>query len=65
MDSRYHGIVPVNFNSEHEGTLEHCKMILENDGRRIDINPNRFGKLVTALRISVDNDGTLDKEVTQ
>ena len=40
-------------------------MILENDGRRISINPDRFGKLVTALRISVDNDGTLDKEVTQ
>ncbi|MFL6413518.1 MAG: hypothetical protein ACJ71K_20045 [Nitrososphaeraceae archaeon] len=65
MDSRYHGIVPVNFNSEHEGTLGHCKMLLENDGRRIAINPDRFGKLVTALRISVDNDGTLDKEVTQ
>ncbi len=26
-------IVPVNFNSEHEGMLGHCKMILENDGR--------------------------------
>ncbi|MFL6368137.1 MAG: hypothetical protein ACJ72T_06265 [Nitrososphaeraceae archaeon] len=49
MDSSYHGIVPVNSNSEHEGTLEHCKMILENDGRRIAINPDRFGKLVTAL----------------
>ena len=65
MDSRYHGIVPVNFNSEHEGTLGHCKMIRENDGRRIAINQDKFGKLVTALRISVDNDVTLDKEVTQ
>ena len=49
-------IVPVNFNSEHEGMLGHCKMILENDGRRIAIIPDRFGKFVTALRISVDND---------
>jgi hypothetical protein len=57
--------VPVNFNSEHEGTLGHCKMLRENDGRRIAINQDKFGKLVTALRISVDNDGTLDKEVTQ
>ena len=58
------GIVPVNFNSEHEGMLGHCKMILEHDGRRIAINPDRFGKLVTALRTAVDNDGTLDKEAT-
>ncbi|MFL6339033.1 MAG: hypothetical protein ACJ718_08020 [Nitrososphaeraceae archaeon] len=55
------GIVRINFNSEH-GMLGHCKMILEDDGRKIAINPDRFGKLVTALRISVDNDGTLDKD---
>jgi hypothetical protein len=47
------GIVRVNFNSEHEGMLGHCKMILENDGRRIAINPDTFGKLVTALRIAL------------
>jgi hypothetical protein len=46
----------VNFNSEHEVILGYCKMILENDGRRISFHPDRFGKLVTALRISVDND---------
>jgi hypothetical protein len=34
-------IVPVNFNSEHKPMLGHCKMILENDGGRIAINPDR------------------------
>jgi hypothetical protein len=57
-------IVPVNFNSEHKAMLGHCKMILENDGGRIAINPDRFDKLITALRTAVDNDGTLDKEAT-
>jgi aromatic ring-cleaving dioxygenase len=57
-------VVPVNFNSEHKAMLGHCKMLLENDGRNIAINPDRFDKLITALRIAVDNDGTLDKEST-
>jgi Terminase RNaseH-like domain len=57
-------IVPVNFNSEHKAMLGHCKMILEQDGGRIAINPDRFDKLITALRTAVDNDGTLDKEST-
>jgi hypothetical protein len=57
-------IVPVNFNSEHKAMLGHCKMILENDGGRIAINPDRFDKLITVLRTAVDNDGTLDKEAT-
>jgi Terminase RNaseH-like domain len=57
-------IVPVNFNKEHKAMLGHCKMLLEKDGGRIAINPDRFDKLITALRTSVDNDGTLDKEAT-
>jgi hypothetical protein len=57
-------IVPVNFNTEHKAMLGHCKMILESDGRRIAINPDRFDKLITALRTAVDNDGVLDKEAT-
>jgi hypothetical protein len=57
-------IVPVNFNSEHKSMLGHCKMILESDGGRIAINPDKFDKLITALRTAVDNDGTLDKEAT-
>ena len=44
--------------------LGHCKMILEQDPVKIAINPDRFGKLITALRTAVDNDGTLDKEAT-
>jgi hypothetical protein len=57
-------VVPVNFNKEHKTMLGHCKMILENEGGRIAINPNKFDKLITALRTAVDNDGTLDKEST-
>jgi hypothetical protein len=57
-------ITPVNFNTEHKAMLGHCKMILENDGGRIAINPDRFDKLITSLRTAVDNDGTLDKEAT-
>ena len=57
-------IVRVNFNSEHKAMLGHCKMILENDGGRITINPDRFDRLVTSLRTAVDNDGILDKEST-
>ncbi len=57
-------IVPVNFNKEHKAMLGHCKMILERDGGRIAINPDKFDKLITALRTAVDNDGTLDKEAT-
>jgi hypothetical protein len=57
-------IVPVNFNKEHKAMLGHCKMILENEGGRIAINPDRFDKLITSLRTAVDNDGVLDKEST-
>jgi hypothetical protein len=57
-------IVPVNFNTEHKAMLGHCKMILEQDPRKIAINPDKFDKLITALRTAVDNDGTLDKEAT-
>ena len=39
-------------------------MILENEGGRIAINPEKLDKLITALRIAVHNDGTLDKEST-
>ena len=44
--------------------LEHCNMLPEKDGGKIAINPDRFDKLITALRTAVDNDGTLDKEAT-
>jgi hypothetical protein len=57
-------IVPVNFNTEHKAMLGHCKMLLESEGGRIAIDPDRFDKLITALRTAVDNDGTLHKEAT-
>jgi hypothetical protein len=57
-------VVPVNFNKEHKAMLGHCKMILENEGGRIAINPDKFDKLITSLRTAVDNDGVLDKEAT-
>ena len=41
--------------------LGHYKMILEHDHGRIAINPDRFDKLITALRTAVNNDGVLDK----
>jgi hypothetical protein len=34
-------------------------MILKTDGGNTAINPVRFDKLVTALRMAVDNNGTL------
>jgi hypothetical protein len=55
-------IVPVNFHSEHKAMLGHCKMILENDGGRRAINPDRFDKVITSIMTAVDNDGALDKE---
>src|ERR687888_2194179 len=55
-------IVPVNFNKEHKAMLGHCKMIIERDGGRLAINPDRFDKLIIALRTAVDNDGTSTKK---
>ena len=45
--------------------LGNCKMILEHEGGgRIAINPDKFDKLITSLRTTVDNDGILDKKST-
>jgi hypothetical protein len=38
--SQYMKIVPVNFGKEH------CKMILENEPRKIAINPDKFDKRI-------------------
>jgi hypothetical protein len=56
-------IVPVN-STKSKAMLRHCKMIPEDDGGKIAINPDRFDKLITSLRTAVDNDGVLDKEAT-
>jgi hypothetical protein len=39
--------------------LGHSKMMLESDGGGISINPDRFDKLITALRTAIDNDWTV------
>jgi hypothetical protein len=39
------GVIPVNFGKEHKAMLGHAKMILEDEGRRIAINPV-FDKLL-------------------
>ena len=36
----------------------------ENELSKAAINPDKFDKLITALRTAVDNDGVLDKEAT-
>ena len=43
-------IVLVNFNKEHKAMLGHCKMLLEQEPRKIAINPDRFDKLITAIQ---------------
>jgi hypothetical protein len=48
-------IVPANFNKESKPMLGHCKLIMEDDGGKIAINPV-FDKLITSLRTAVDAD---------
>ena len=43
--------------------LGHCKLIMEDEGGRVAINPV-FDKLITALRTALDSDGVLDKAST-
>jgi hypothetical protein len=47
----------------YKDMLGHCKMIMENDGGGITINPYKFDELIIALRTAVDNDGILDKDL--
>ena len=56
-------IVPVNFNKEHKAMLGHCKMLLEKDGGKIAIKPDKYNKLITALRTAVDNYELLIKKL--
>ena len=39
-------------------------MILEQEPGKIAINPDKFDKLINALRTAADNDGTLEKQST-
>jgi hypothetical protein len=61
-------IVPVPFSVEGAKSLQHAKWLLderEEDGSSlIQIDRERFHKLVTALRTAVANEYKLDKEVS-
>ena len=61
-------VVPVPFSVEGAKSLQHCKWLLderEEDGSSlIQIDRERFHKLVTALRTAVANEYKLDKEVS-
>jgi len=54
-------VYPVNFSTKHREMLGHAKLLLERG--RVAINP-KFHKLVTSLSTAVDNEGSLDKQLT-
>jgi len=54
-------VYPINFATKHKEMLGHAKLMLERG--YISINPT-FHKLVTSLSTAVDNEGSLDKQVT-
>jgi hypothetical protein len=54
-------VYPVNFSTKHREMLGYAKLLLERG--RIAINP-KFHKLVTSLSTAVDNEGSLDKQLT-
>ena len=54
-------VYPINFASKHKEMLGHANLLLERG--YIAINPT-FHKLVTSLRTAVDNEGSLDKQLT-
>ena len=61
-------VCPVSFSVEGAKNLQHAKWLLderEEDGSSlIQIDRERFHKLVTALRTAVANEYKLDKEVS-
>jgi hypothetical protein len=54
-------VFPVNFSTKHKEMLGHAKLLLERG--YVAINP-KFHKLVTSLSTAVDNEGSLDKQLT-
>jgi len=54
-------VFPINFATKHKEMLGHTKLLLEKG--YIAINPI-FHKLVTSLSTAVDNEGSLDKQIT-
>jgi hypothetical protein len=50
-----------NFSQRHRDMLVHTKLLFERDS--IAIHP-KVVKLITSLKTAVENDGSLDKEIT-
>ena len=58
-------IIPVNFNKEAQSYARSLQDdIRDMSVEKLLLNPNKFDKLITALRTAVDNDDVLDKEAT-
>jgi hypothetical protein len=57
----YMNVIPVPFVSEHKHMITRCKLIV--DSGSLLIHP-KFEKLIVSLRTAVEQDGTLDKDLT-
>jgi hypothetical protein len=62
-------IVPLNFQQLHKQLLQHCKWITEevddHDGKAlVAIDPQKYDKLLTALRTAVSIENSLQKDQT-
>ncbi len=55
-------VVPVSFNSEGKEMLVHTKLML--DKRKVGIHPEKFSKLIIALRTAVAREMKLNKQHT-
>ena len=64
LQRQIHGrmiVCPVNFSQKHRDMLMHTKLFFER--HTIAIN-SKFNKLIISLKTAVENDGSLDKELT-
>jgi hypothetical protein len=59
---RFMDVIPVPFNSEGRSMLSRTKIML--DRQWLAIDPNKYHKLIVALRTAVGTDGLLDKQST-
>lgn len=55
-------ILPISFRAEHKEMLAHTKRFL--DAESFAVSPNKFSKLVIALRTAVATESNLNKELT-
>lgn len=57
----YMSVIPVPFVTEHKHMITRCKMVLEKG--ILNIHP-KLEKLILSLRTAIEEEGTLDKEMT-